>query len=77
LLKHNISAKTHSGTKTKFFQKFIHAQIIDKEYSRLYSDLFEWRQQGDYADFIDFDQETVTPLPDRVADFIETIKKLL
>ena len=77
LLKHSINAKTHSGTKAKFFQQFIQTRIIEKEYSRLYSDLFDWRQQGDYADFIEFDQETVEPLPARVADFIEIVKNLL
>jgi len=54
LLKHDINAKTHSGTKAKFFQEFIHTGKINKDYSRLYSDLFDWRQQGDYADFIEF-----------------------
>ena len=77
LLKYEIKPKTHSGTKTIFYQTFIQTGIIKKEYSKLYSDLFDWRQEGDYADFIEFDKKTVDPLPEKVYSFINTIKSII
>ena len=77
LLKNNITTKTHSGTKSKFFHEFIRTGLIDKEFSQLFSDLQDWRQEGDYADFIEFDKKTVEPLPQKVKAFIEVIEKLL
>jgi uncharacterized protein (UPF0332 family) len=77
LTKNGISSKTHSGTKTKFFQEFILKGKIDKEFSKLYSDLFDWRQQGDYSDFAEFEEELVKPLPEKVKLFIKEIESLL
>ncbi len=44
---------------------------------RLYSDLFDSRQKGDYGDMYDFDKETVESLLIPVKDFIDNIKQLL
>ncbi len=29
---------------------------------KLYADLFDWRQRGDYGDFFDFKEEDLLPL---------------
>jgi uncharacterized protein (UPF0332 family) len=50
---------------------------IPMEMGRLYSDLFDSRQKGDYGDMYDFDKETVESLLIPVKDFIDTIKQLL
>ena len=44
---------------------------------RLYSNLFDSRQKGDYGDMYDFDKETVESLLIPVKDFIDNIKQLL
>ncbi len=77
LLKNNFRTHTHNGCKSKFQHEFIKTGIIDKNFGKLYSDLFDWRQEGDYADFIDFDKETVIPLIAQVEEFIETINGLI
>ncbi len=77
LVSNNISAKTHNGVKTQFFLNFIKTGIIDKKYSLLYSDLFDWRQKGDYNDFFDFKEEEVSPLFEPCKELINIIKNLL
>lgn len=72
-----IQAKTHNGVKTKFFHEFVKTQKVDKKYGKLYSHLFDWRQESDYADFIDFDKNRVTPLLAEVEEFIEAINELI
>lgn len=77
LYKHRIKADTHNGTKTVFFLTFVKTGKISKEFGKLYSTLFDWRQQGDYTDFIDFDEKTVKPLISNVAELNKAIKQLL
>src|SRR5258708_29003903 len=56
LLKQDVSTYTHSGLKTQFNLHFIKSGIIKKEFGKLYSDLVDWRQKGDYGDMFDFDK---------------------
>jgi uncharacterized protein len=77
LIKHDIRTHTHNGCKTKFHLDFVKTSIIDKEFGKLYTDLFDWRQEGDYADFISFDQETVIPLLEQTENLIKEIEKHL
>lgn len=44
---------------------------------RFYSDLFAARQDGDYDDFIYFDEEVTKQMYSMTVDFIETIDKLI
>lgn len=77
LYQHGIKAETHNGTKTQFFLHFVKTGLIDKEYGKLYAHLFDWRQETDYADFIEFDQETVVPLLNEVNDLNLTLTSLI
>ena len=54
LLKENITSTTHNGAKTKFSEHFIKTGLYPTEFGRIYSQLFTWRQKGDYADLFDF-----------------------
>ena len=77
LIKKGIKTKTHNGVRIQFFKTFVKTGIINKDFGKLYSDLFEWRQEGDYSDFILFDEETVLPLIKGTEEFFAEIKKNL
>ncbi len=77
LIKNNISTFSHSGTRLKFGQEFVKTGLIDKKYSKVYSDLFEKRHKGDYNDFFDYDEETVKRLYPGAQEFVEVISGLL
>lgn len=77
LFSDGIISKSHAGVKTQFFQHYIRTGKIDIKYSRLYSDLFDWRQKGDYNDFFEFSEEEVLPLIEPVEELIRHIKFLL
>jgi uncharacterized protein (UPF0332 family) len=74
---HSIEAKTHKGVRIKFMSEFIKTGLFDKEYGRLFSDLFDWRQEGDYSDFVSFDKSLTIPLIKKSEDFIDLIRKFL
>ena len=77
LIKNGVKASSHSGSRQKFGQLFIHTGLISTEFGKHYSELFEKRQKGDYSDFLDFDEETVLRLYKPSIDFIKEIEKLI
>ena len=77
LIKNGIKTKTHNGVRIQFFMTFVKTDIIDKDFGKLYSDLFRWRQSGDYSDFVSFDEETVLPLIKGTEKFFAEVKKNL
>jgi uncharacterized protein (UPF0332 family) len=74
---HGVEAKSHDGLKTKFFQHYIKTNRIDVEYGKLYSQLIDWRQESDYAEFVDFNEEDVTPLMVKVKEFNTILTEIL
>lgn len=57
LIKSGAPIKTHAGVKTQFLLHFIKSGKIDLDYGKVYADLFDCRQKGDYGDFFDFKEE--------------------
>ncbi|MCF8338568.1 MAG: HEPN domain-containing protein [Bacteroidales bacterium] len=74
LLNSGLISKSHNGTKNLFSEYFIKTGILPIEYGKLHSQLFTWRQKGDYADLFDFDEEKVTPYIEPVKELIELIE---
>ena len=77
LYKNEIKAETHNGIKTQIFFHFVKTQKLDRKLAKLYSHLFDWRQETDYADFVEFDKETVIPLLDEVKKLNDILQKLI
>jgi len=77
LYKNDIKAETHNGVKTQFFLNYIKTNKLDRRFGKLYSHLFDWRQETDYSDFIEFDEETVKPLLNEIKELNTSIEKLI
>lgn len=45
---YDIPAKKHSTIKSQFSLHFVKTGKFDKKYGQLLSELFDWRQKGDY-----------------------------
>ncbi len=75
LVLNEIPTKSHSATKSQFSMHFIKTGRLDKSYGRLLSQLFDWRQKGDYENVFDYDQKVVEPLFLPVKEMIEVIEK--
>ncbi len=70
-----INTKTHSGVKTQFFLHYIKTGQIELELGKVYADLFDWRQKGDYGDFFDFTKDDVSTILKPTKQLIEAIKE--
>ena len=77
LYKHDIHARSHSGIKHQFGLHFVKTGFIEKSVAEIFIDLFDYRQAGDYADFVDFDKEKTLPLIPRVETLLIKIEELL
>ncbi|HBX50312.1 MAG TPA: hypothetical protein DEH02_04480 [Bacteroidales bacterium] len=75
LLTDNYDGLTHDGTRSQFNLKYIKDGKIDKEFGKLYSKLFDWRQKGDYGDLFDFTEEQVSPLINPTEKLLIEIQK--
>jgi uncharacterized protein (UPF0332 family) len=77
LVKYGLSSSKHSGVKSLFNQHIIKKKLLDITKGKLYNQLFEARQEGDYVDFVIFDRDLVEPWVQMVKEFIDEIKQLL
>jgi uncharacterized protein (UPF0332 family) len=77
LLKSDLKPTTHNGAKSNFSEYFIKSNRIPKKYGKIYSQLFTWRQKGDYDDFYEFDKEKVETYFQPVIELIEIIEREL
>ena len=73
IYKAGIKTVSHNGTKTQFNLHFIKPGIISLEHGKLFANLFDWRQETDYADFIDFEKEFVIDLLANTKNFNATV----
>ncbi len=75
LVINEIQTKSHSATKTQFSLYFVKTGKFDKKYGKLLSQLFDWRQKGDYENIFDYDSKSVQPLFKPVIEMINLIEK--
>jgi uncharacterized protein (UPF0332 family) len=77
LLDSDLKPTTHNGAKSNFSEYFVLTNKIPKELGKVYSQLFTWRQKGDYDDLFDFEKEKVMPYFEPVEKLINTIEYIL
>lgn len=77
LLNADLKPTTHNGAKSSFSEYFIKTGIIEKEYGKIYSQLFTWRQKGDYDDLFDFDKDKVIPYFKPVKELIGIVEQII
>jgi len=77
LLTKEIAAKTHSGVRTAFFKEYIATGLLPIGLGKLYAELFDWRSEGDYADFVEFEEQILKERMVKARDFIDRIRSLI
>src|SRR4030042_4353259 len=56
LAEEGFSSSRHAGVRSLFNQHFVNTGKVAKDNAWIYNDLFEGRQEGDYVDFVRFDE---------------------
>ncbi|MBW1982244.1 MAG: HEPN domain-containing protein [Deltaproteobacteria bacterium] len=61
LVRHGLSSSKHAGVRSLFNRQYVKTGKIPKDLAHIYNDLFERRQEGDYIDFVRFQESQVLP----------------
>ena len=77
LVENEIYAKSHSGIKGQFSLHFIKSGKLDKKYGRLFSELYDRRQEGDYENLFEYSREMAEPLIESVEEMINAVEGML
>ncbi len=77
LLKNGVSFTSHNGVKTEFHKSFIKTGIVSKQSGKIYSRLFNLRQEGDYLDFKRLEKDHVNPFIQEANSFILELTKII
>lgn len=70
LAQHELFPKTHAGVRATFNRRLVAPGTVPKSMARLYNDLFDYRQRGDYEDFFRADVTLVRPWQEQAAQFV-------
>lgn len=77
LLQDGLSSSKHTGVRSPFNRHYVRTGKVPKELAQIYNDLLERRHEGDYMDFVDFEEAQVLPWIARAERFIDHIASLI
>jgi len=77
LLQEGLSSSRHTGVRSLFNRHFVRTGKISKDAAQIFNDLFERRQEGDYVDFVRFQESQVRTWMPQAEAFVGHIADLL
>lgn len=77
LARDGLASPRHTGIRSLFNRHYVRTGVVPRELARLYNDLFERRQESDYADFVRFQADQVRPWIPQTEAFIAHMASLL
>ncbi|HCJ79475.1 MAG TPA: hypothetical protein DHV84_05740 [Desulfotomaculum sp.] len=77
LLIKNLSASKHSGIRSLFNKKYVKTGKVRIEMGKFFARMFEFRQKGDYGDFVEFEEKKVKEWLDTGKVFIEELEMVI
>ena len=77
LVRYGLSSSKHTGVRSLFNRQYVKTGKIPKDLARIYNDLFERRQEGDYIDFVTFQEYQVLPWISKAEQLIGYITSLI
>lgn len=77
LIQKGLSSTKHAGLRSLFNRHYVKTNQVSKDKARIFNDLFERRQEGDYVDFVSFEEyQVLSWLPDAEA-FVQNLADLI
>lgn len=77
LLQQSLSSSKHIGIRSLFNQHYVKIGKVPGHLGKFYNELFEQRYEGDYEDFVDFQESQIKPWLVQAAEFVELITQLI
>lgn len=77
LVFNGLSSSKHAGVRSLFNRYYVATGKVPKNLARIYNDLFERRQEGDYIDFVRFQESQVQPWISKAEELVDYITRLI
>jgi len=77
LLTADLSSAKHTGVRALFNEHFVRAGKVPVELGRFYTRMYDFRQKGDYGDFVEFEREKVKEWLDQARTFIDEMDRII
>ncbi len=77
LIQEGLSSTKHTGLRSLFNRHFVKTNKVPKDKARIFNDLFERRQEGDYVDFVSFEESQVLPWLPEAEAFVQNLANLI
>jgi len=74
LMTKNLSSHKHSGIRALFNEHFVKNGIVETEIGKFYSEMFVFRQEGDYKDFTFFNENHVDSWLQKAEKYLEELE---
>ncbi len=73
----DLSSAKHTGVRALFNEHFVKSGKVPVELGRFYSRIYDFRQKGDYGDFVEFEREKVKEWLDQASMFLDEMDKII
>jgi len=77
LIQNGQQSSKHTGVRSLLNMYFVKTGEVPKDMARIYNDLFERRQEGDYDDFVAFDPVDVQVWIVEAESFVQHVSNLI
>jgi len=77
LIREGLSSTKHAGLRSLFNRHFVKTNKVPKDKARIFNDFFERRQEGDYVDFVTFQESQVLIWLPEAEEFVQNLADLI
>src|SRR3990172_1874682 len=77
LMTKDMSSSKHSGVRSLFNEHFVKTGLVDTDYGKFLSVMYDFRQKGDYEDFAVFEKERVFDWLSKSEAFLSELERLI
>src|SRR5512137_190769 len=77
LFQQGFSSSKHVGVRSLFNLHYVKLGKVPEYLGELYNTLFDWRHEGDYEDFVNFQESQVSPWLTQAEEFVQFISRLI
>ena len=76
MIKENYKSSKHSGVKSFFMQQYVKTGKLAAQWGSYYVEIFNYRQDSDYKDFVQFEVDQVAEWLEKATELIQNLEKL-
>jgi uncharacterized protein (UPF0332 family) len=73
----DLSSGKHTGIRSLFNEHFVKTGRVPVELGRFYSRIYDFRQKGDYGDFVEFEKDKVKEWLNQASAFIDEMDVII